>query len=434
MKHDPVYREYDIDWVLPRLAVAVIVGCLAALLFGGCIPIAKPPVVTPLPLRAVAVVVTSQGEPVAGAAVILDSVPSPFIGTTDAAGRTLFVGVPASLTDSHLWVTARGFDVYAAHVDVPAGPATLTVTLTAAKPPPAPVGILAVRANFCALEDPATGDAIFTSTWPSRDDATRARWLQLARDAGDTHYAISIVQGYGAIDPDHASYYPDRMPLFVARLRELLAAGLVPVVYLHSGDAYPGTPYFAGVLAQIPRDLYPRILWVPGWEVVPGGWTTAELCKATRAIREALGGDALAGPFMALHLGDGRLSFSSHPLEDDDPFKGDEVASVRSWYGQQYSALLYQSALIRTDDPLSDAVPGSVWERAHEVLTRIKGDKWQGGPDWFAGLPVRWRAIFWEQNEEWYYRDLETRARMLDISAAAQRMGWQGYGAGQPVR
>lgn len=401
-----------------------------ALLAPAC-PGPKPPVVAPPQMRAVAVVVTSQGWPVAGAAVRLDDA-TPHVGTTDAAGYVLFTPVPASLTDSQLRVEAKGFALYDAHADVPAGNATLTVTLTAAKPPPDPVD---VRANFCALRDPGAADApIFTSIWPSRDDATRARWLEIATAAGDTHYAVSIVQGYGAIDPDHASYYPDRMPVFVDRLRELLAAHLVPIVYLHSGDDWPseGAAYFTRVLAAIPRELHARCIWVPGWEVVPGGWSTWQLCQATRAIREALGGDALAGPWMALHLGDGRLSFSSHPVESDDPFAGDEIASWRSWYGQQYRFFFYQSALVRQDDPFDDRVPGSTWERAHEVLTRVVGDRWANGPDWFAGMAVRSIPVWWEANEEWYYRGRETRERMLAIAAAARAMGWKGYGAGSP--
>jgi hypothetical protein len=138
---------------------------------------------------------------------------------------------------------------------------------------------------------------------------------------------------------------------------------------------------------------------------------------------------------MAMHGGDGRLSFSSNPPEPDDPFKSDELACYRGTYkgrnvGECFSFIFYQSANLRTGENLDPNVPDSTAERMMEVVTRIDGSGWHGAPDWFAGLSYRPVPVLWEQSEELFYKGQVTRAWMLQVWAAAKAMGYTGYGCG----
>lgn len=294
--------------------------------------------------------------------------------------------------------------------------------------PPPPTEPLIVRANFCNLTD-STGRPIFSSCLAAQAPAMQDEWIQRERDAGGTHYAFSIESGYHDLyGPTINFYTAGRMAEWLTTLDRVLAAGLMPIVFLSSGDRYPGADYFRGVLAAIPATYYERVVWVCGWECVKGGWSSAQYLDGNLAIRRALG----PAPIMASHLSTGRLSFASNPVEPDDPWAGDEMACWRyGWEsigGHPFAVFLYQSPV--PDEPFDPYLPGSWGERAREVIDRLLGGR-PPAPDWFAGIR-RPTAIWYEATAFTFIRGQSTSDDARAVARDAQSLGYQGFGNGLP--
>ena len=408
-----------------------------ATLMAGC-AVAPPAVTQPQAMREVTVVVRAAGTdaPVPDAAVTLDSRPAPYLGSTGADGRVSFA-VPVGFGPAtHLWVTASGFVDYSASATVAPGPVSLVVTLTAAEPPPPSFTptreqMTRVMANFCNLHD-STGRPIFSSSLAAQAPEMQDEWISREKAAGGTHYVLSIKTGYTSYPPIVDFFLDGRMAEWLTTLDRVLAARLTPVVFLHSGDGYPGLDYFRNVLSQIPASYYPRVVWVAGWETVRGGWTSRQFRDSHDALRALLGPDAI----LAAHLSPGRLSFASNPVEADDPWGGDEVACYRTGWGSDrrgqhpFDVLLYQTDPYRPGDVFTtDEGKG---ERAEEVATRVLGTHVKGAPDWFAGLAKRPTLIAFETVAYHYIRGNGDDAFARVVATFFQRLGYRGFGNGLP--
>jgi hypothetical protein len=284
---------------------------------------------------------------------------------------------------------------------------------------------LVVRANFCNLTDSA-GRPIFSSCLAAQTPEMQAEWIEREREAGGTHYVFSIQAGYTDYPPEINFYLEGRMAEWLATLDRVLAAGLVPVVFLHTGGTYPGAAYFRGVLAEIPRSYYDRCIWASAWEPVKGHWTSRQFRDGSLVVRGALG----PSPVMACHLSPGRLSFSSNPVEADDPWQGDEMACWREGWGADghpFSVFLYQSYVAET--PFDPSEEESWGERAKEVADRVLG--LPGAPDWFHGIkrPV---LVWFEATAYTFIRGQSTSEWARSVAADAQSLGYQGFGNGLP--
>ena len=197
---------------------------------------------------------------------------------------------------------------------------------------------------------------------------------------------------------------------------------------LDPGNAYPGDDYWQGLMAAIPSTYYGHGIWCPAFEPVKGRWTSRNVSEALQAIRAAIGPDNL----LAMHLSPGRASFSSNPVESDDPWQGDEMACWYSDGGEQPDIFLYQSSPPPEGDVFDPTIPDSWGERAKEVADRFLG--LPGAPDWFAQPRAHGRPtlIWMEATASTFIRGQSTEAWAREVAAHAKGLGYQGFGNGVP--
>lgn len=293
-----------------------------------------------------------------------------------------------------------------------------------------------VRCNFASLWDPVLSRWIFQCMYPSMDTSTRKRWREIAIAAGDTHFQIgnptTPFEDYHI--PAYTDWLSEDMAHWIDCARELVDAGFTLIAYADSGDRYPGAGYHSVFFNSIPDDLKvapdgtPRMIGVPGHEIIPGGYSTKNGNDAVVEIASA------GVRLIAMHTGDDRLSWSSHPVEADDPFHGDEIACYHGLAGNLLTHHFCQLRTSQPDDPLVDTVESSVVSTAHGISSRVDGSKWvdpNGNPcpDW--GIP--WiDPVLWETDEELLFKGERTRAQILAVTRACLRNGFTGYGCGTP--
>jgi hypothetical protein len=291
------------------------------------------------------------------------------------------------------------------------------------QPIPAPASPF-TRANFCNLYD-STARPIFSSCLAAQSPSVRADWIRKEKEAGGNSYILSVETGYPGYGPKVNFYLEQRMPELFSVLSELLAAKLQPVLFLSSGDSYPGLYYFKGLLDALSvYSGYSRIKLVPAWEPVPGGWTTRNLYDALNFLVGLVPRERLI-----LHLGRNRLSWSSNPVESDDPFGGDEIASCR-WAAPFISEFFYQSDPFRPGDSFDTSISGSNAERAKEVADRALG--LPGAPDWYAGLPRPILTAF-ELTAYYFIRGTGSPNYSREVASFFKGLGYQGFGNGLPL-
>lgn len=286
---------------------------------------------------------------------------------------------------------------------------------------------MSIRANFCNLTD-SVPRPIFSSCLAAQSPEMQEEWITRELLAGGTHYVFSIQAGYTDYPPEVNFYLEGRMAEWLTTLDRVLAAGLIPVVFLHTGGDYPGDQYFRNVLASIPSSYYDRALWVPAWEPVKGAWSSRQFRDAALTMRAALGPTAP----MAAHLSQGRLSFASNPVEADDPWGGNEMDCWRTGWGpagHPFDVFLYQSYVVAQGDTMDVTKPDSWGERAKEVADRVLG--LPGAPDWFAGIR-RPDLVWFEATAYYFIRGRSTSAWAQEVAASAQTLGYQGFGNGLP--
>ena len=295
-------------------------------------------------------------------------------------------------------------------------------------PPPVVADQRVVRANFCNLTD-SVPRPIFSSCLAAQSPEMQEEWITRERLAGGTHYVFSIESGYRDIYPEVVNFYDaGRMPEWIATLDRVLAAGLVPVVMLTAGNAYPGYAYLTALVQAIPASYYDRVIWCCGWETVVYSWSSRQYFDGNVALRTALGPTAL----MACHLTPGRASFSSNPVEPDDPWQGDEVACWHDHWGPSghpFAVFLYQSPPPPEGAAFDVTAPDSWGERAMEVADRFLG--LPGAPDWFSGI-TRPTLIWFEATAFTFIRGQSSSAWACTVARHAQTLGYRGFGNGLP--
>jgi hypothetical protein len=135
---------------------------------------------------------------------------------------------------------------------------------------------------------------------------------------------------------------------------------------------------------------------------------------------------------MGCHLTSGRASFSSNPIEPDDPWRGDEIACWHEWWGPNghpFDVFLYQSPPPAVGEVCDPRIPNSWGERAKEVADRFLGRP--GVPDWFVGIK-RPTLIWFEATATQFIRGQSSSTWARTVAMDAQRLGYQGFGNGIP--
>jgi hypothetical protein len=180
-------------------------------------------------------------------------------------------------------------------------------------------------------------------------------------------------------------------------------------------------------MAAIPSSYYPRGVWCPGFEPVKGAWSSKNLSDALRKVRTAIGQENL----LAVHLSPSRASFSSNPIESDDPWGGDEIACWYSNGGEQPDLFLYQSSV--PAEGVYDHGPDGWCTRAKEVADRFLGKP--GSPDWFTRSRAHGRPtlIWMEATAYSFIRGQSSSAWAREVAGYAQTLGYQGFGNGLPL-
>ena len=401
----------------------------------------KPP--APPAVRTVAVIVRdTAGANVDHARVELDDVPRSHVGFT-VDGMVTFADVPVVLAASHLWVSAIDYEPVSVHLDLPSTDVQVWCggepdQATAIRLPALePVKLVAdhdprkVKCNFGSLWDPVLARWIFQGNYPSMDEGTRARWREIAAAAGDTHFQCG--NPTTPYEDYHIPAYTnwlliDDMAWWVACAKELQDDGFTVIAYADSGDNYPGVGYHKRFFDAIPAEMKPNMIGVPGHEIVPGGYSTK---NANDAILEI---SAAGMTLIAMHTGDDRLSWSSNPVEQDDPFHGDELAC---WHGEAGHKITHHFCQLRTsraDDPLVDTVTSSVACEAHGISSRADGSGWvdpNGNP--CPNWGMSWiEPVLWETDEELVFKGERTREQILAVVRACLAHGFSGHGCGTP--
>ncbi|MCX6551186.1 MAG: carboxypeptidase-like regulatory domain-containing protein [Acidobacteria bacterium] len=214
----------------PWLVLWLVLALGAALVQLGC-KTHPPPIVAPPTLRTVGVSVTSGATPVDGATVTLDDLGAPHVGTTNADGFALLTLVPATLSASHLTITASGYQPYSQHVDLDPGHITLAATLTVIPPDPPRQVRGQLTAQYRALTYPDGSRFIWrgitafglNAMVSSGHEAEAVAWMTAARASGFSVVRVLVMlpQGWFTWDAD---FTPDdglaALPRTLARARE----------------------------------------------------------------------------------------------------------------------------------------------------------------------------------------------------------------------
>jgi hypothetical protein len=309
-----------------------------------------------------------------------------------------------------------------------------------------------VQANFCNLKD-SQGRVIFSEAIAALPISEQLDWIEKEKAAGGTHYVCAVhtsYPGYFAPEID----FSNRIAEFVECLLRLTEAHLIPVVFLHTGDSYPGDTYFRELCTKIKLAspyLVQTCLWVCGWETVKGGYTSAQFNRCNLIMREVLGPEAI----LAYHSSQGRGTFASHPLEADDPWQGDEMGAWRSGCGPEFDVFLFQAECYREGEKDQYGQP-AWWDRTLDIAERFlpagtpmpgaKGVLGTGrdgqpfkrsgiagvdGPDWFAGRKRPTLCLF-EILAYHYIRGNCTDAYLKTVARQAQSFGFTSFGNGLP--
>lgn len=304
--------------------------------------------------------------------------------------------------------------------------------------PPIPGG--EQKANFCNLYD-STNRPIFSSCLVAQSREMQEEWIRREINAGGNSYVLSVESGYENTELPPEWGYNTPVNYFTTgqfgrvldSIELIQKAGLKPYLFLHSGGPHPGLNYFERLIDSL-GGLTQEIKIVPAWEPVPGNWSTLQLRDTIEYLRRRVARDRLC-----LHLGRRRLSWSSNPLESDDPFKvwnsekqeweTDEIASCR-WAAPYIGEFLYQSDPFRPGDSFDVTVSDSNAERAKEVADRVLGNP--GVPDWYAGLPRPILTAF-ETVAYYFIRGSGSETYSREVASFFQSLGYQGFGNGLPL-
>lgn len=229
-----------------------------------------------------------------------------------------------------------------------------------------------VRANFCNLID-AKGRVIFTPFAISLSRAERDDWWQRQRDAGSTHTVLSPTISYPGSPISGRDYYaePDLFAAYVSEALNTRSANgraFTPILILDHGGAGLRDRidrFWPGIRASLGDDAA-RVIVVPGWELIAGQATSAELSYAIGQLH------ALGFPHIWMHFSPDRASGASRPLEADDPWRGDLPSFWTTGTGLHVEGLLWQSHAVKPDDDRCDPASDACWLKSWaEVVSRV---------------------------------------------------------------
>jgi hypothetical protein len=245
--------------------------------------------------------------------------------------------------------------------------------------------------------------------WPNLEPEEQFDWEDRWRAAGLTHVVLCPIMQYGSQTALPSGDWRDKPSLFASRVRLLLDEGFVPIIMMTSGDGGSASDidrYWPGLLDALTPHL-PYCWLTCGFEVVgPGaGWSSAQLSRGLQVLKAA---NPCA---IGVHLQPERATGSSHPVEPDDPWHGDESGFWTSHGGQYADALFYQCP------HGSKLLNGDGWEdRWIEILDRLgKGER-------------GWRKVqccFFEVTGLDYYHGGCGDADVKRLSARAQALAQQ---------
>ena len=251
-------------------------------------------------------------------------------------------------------------------------------------PLPIPSSMLDIRTNFCGMLDDY-GHPLFDVYYPTLSNGDRAQWRNRHLAFHHTHMTLCAVAKYPGqpwwtdmdfrVDPT----------LLINAMQEVIDVYMTPIVFLSSGDGGTGATFATDATpimnAAVTAGIQNKCIWVPGFEVVGpgGGWTSKQLSDALILMHATLGN---AAP-LYVHLTPERPTGASHPVEDDDPWQGDEVGFWTSHGGEYLTGLLYQTPhgdkLLR---PETQPVEPSGYRGYIDRIIEIHDRSLTGGTGW----------------------------------------------------
>lgn len=295
--------------------------------------------------------------------------------------------------------------------------------------PPIPTGLRHIKAGFCNETD-STGMVVFDPAYCGLAGPKRSEWLARKVSAGYTHFILAPIFSYpvGGMPTFDLSGAP---ATFRGYINEVTGAGLTPIIFLSTGDGgsfetavghLDGsgnlTPdgYWTSFIPAL-ADLTPQCLWVPGWELVRGGWTSLQFSVGVQRMATLLQPNAL----MYAHLSAERGSFASNPVEPNDPWQGNEQGCWKSAGGELLTGLLYQA-------PNEATHPGKLFDPAHPWFDRWYEIMVRAGKGGIGWRPID--VIWFEAGAYEYIRGLRTAAELHTVRLYAETLGPAGFGCG----
>lgn len=150
-----------------------------------------------------------------------------------------------------------------------------------------------------------------------------------------THAVYAPEYGYPGSPIAGRSFMPER---FADLMRVVLEKGISPIIWLT--NVPQEFDYAINVVKALKaRGLLPYVICCPACEPIPTHYYSSKQLSDLLIAMKREGGDEIV---IGSHLQPGRWSMSSHPLEADDPWKGDEQGCWKSHGGEHVQVFLYQ--------------------------------------------------------------------------------------------
>lgn len=344
---------------------------------------------------------------------------------------TGYLCYPAYVGDGEIIATLPGYKPLQfprVHPVQNPGEHALFLTMERDQPAPAPkptrAQVLAVKASYCSAKDDS-GLVMFTAFAPSLWLTNRPKfneWIAKAKLLG-THFVVAFQSNDYKLGP--TEFYPvpgfnfDSNPAeFCKMLDAILDAGLVPVVFLTSGDS-PAERVHVTPRANALKAYANWCVWFHGWETIGSQnptYTSRQWFDSQNEMRAVFGPTAVLGmhvdPAERCTWASARGYNQSQPVEgcfwsgsawveNDDPSGGDEIGAMRMLQIDVY-AIQTRHGGGGPSGTMGDLNDDTTWSgHLVEIADRFlpPGSMIPGlnrvvqGPDWFSGANVT-RPVF----------------------------------------